>query len=406
MPKVDEGSRGFSSGSTTKKENPPRASSRVFQITSEEVRETADVVSVVEVANGDQVLIREHFSDCELEIDENPFKVNLLPITIGGFNIVIGMDWSTQNNADIFYTKKMIRVPVVSGGVVTIYEEKRMGSTPIISSLKARKHLSKGCSSYLAYIVDAKLEKKTIEDVEIVRDYLDVFLEDLPGYDDGIPYRSYSRSGPITRTPYRLAPTEMQEMMSQLKELLKKRFIRLNYRELNKVTVKNKYPLPRIDDIFDQLQGAGCFSKIDLRSGYHQVRVKKDDIPKIAFRIRYGHYEFQVMSFGLTNASAVYMELMNCVCHPFLDNSVIVFFDDILIYLKDKVEHEKHLQEVLEVLPIEKLFAKLSKWEFWLQDVQFLGHIVSKGGVKLDPNKIEAMMDWDAPMSPTRFVAS
>ncbi|GKB42266.1 putative reverse transcriptase domain-containing protein [Tanacetum coccineum] len=134
--------------------------------------------------------------------------------------------------------------------------------------------------------------------------------------------------------------------------------------ELNKLTVKNRYPLPRIDNLFDQLQGSSVYSKIDLRSGYHQIRVREEDIPKTAFRTRYGHYELQVMPFGLTNAPAVFMDLMNRVCKPFLDKFVIVFIDDILIYSKNKKEHEEHLKAVLEFLKKEKLYAKFSKCEF------------------------------------------
>ncbi|KAJ9545341.1 hypothetical protein OSB04_025048 [Centaurea solstitialis] len=303
---------------------------------------------------------------------------------------------------------------------------------------------------------------------------------------------SHRGAAPVTRAPYRLAPTEMKEMMTQLQELSEKGFIRpssspwgapvlfvkkkdgsmrmcIDYRELNKVTVKNRYPLPRIDDLFDQLQGAGCFSKIDLRSGYHQVRVKEDDIPKTVFRTRYGHYEFLMMSFvigsyqvmhkptlapvlndawsvghvcvhvakmgmrkrapvrakdwhrfffkladhdltsrvtydfGLTNAPTVFMDLMNRVCRPFLDKSVIVFIDDILVYSKDKAEHERHLREVLKVLRDEKLYAKFSKCEFWLHEVQFLGHVVSRDGIKVDPAKIEAMMNWKSPTNPSEI---
>ncbi|KAI3707613.1 hypothetical protein L6452_26239 [Arctium lappa] len=177
----------------------------------------------------------------------------------------------------------------------------------------------------------------------------------------------------------------------------------IDYRELNKVTVKNKYLLPRIDDLFDQLQGAGCFSKIDLRSGYHQVKVAKSDIPKTTFRTRYDHYEFLVMPFGLTNAPNIFMDLMNRVCRPFLDKSVIVFIDDILVYSKDEGSHEQHLREVLGVLRREKLYAKFSKCEFWLREVQFLGHVVTREGVKVDPAKVEAMMNWEPPKSPTEI---
>ncbi|KAL4027931.1 hypothetical protein IC575_011121 [Cucumis melo] len=138
----------------------------------------------------------------------------------------------------------------------------------------------------------------------------------------------------------------------------------IDYMELNKVTVKNRYPLPRINDLFDQLQGATVFSKIDLRSGYHQLRIKDEDIPKTAFRSRYGHYEFIVMSFGLTNAPAVFMDLMNRVFREFLDTFVIVFIDDILIYSKTEAEHEEHLRMVLQTLRDNKLYAKFSKCEF------------------------------------------
>ncbi|KAJ9545458.1 hypothetical protein OSB04_025165 [Centaurea solstitialis] len=177
----------------------------------------------------------------------------------------------------------------------------------------------------------------------------------------------------------------------------------IDYRELNKLTVKNRYPLPRIDDLFDQLQGAAWFLKIDLRSGYHQVKVREEDVQKTAFRTRYGHFEFVVMPFGLTNAPAVFMDLMNRVCRPMLDKSVIVFIDDILIYSKTKEYHVVHLIEVLETLRRERLYAKFSKCDFWLQEVQFLGHLVNREGIKVDPAKIEAVMKWEVPKTPTEI---
>ncbi|XP_019250938.1 PREDICTED: uncharacterized protein LOC109229841 [Nicotiana attenuata] len=149
----------------------------------------------------------------------------------------------------------------------------------------------------------------------------------------------------------------------------------IDYRQLNKVTIKNKYPLPRIDNLFDQLQGAKVFSKIDLRSGYHQLRIRASDVPKTAFRTRYGHYEFLVMSFGLTNAPAAFMELMNRVFRPYLDLFVIVFIDDILVYSRSQEEHEQHLRVVLQTLKDSQLYAKFSKCEFWLSSVAFLGHV-------------------------------
>ncbi|KAL0561185.1 hypothetical protein IC582_001606 [Cucumis melo] len=214
-----------------------------------------------------------------------------------------------------------------------------------------------------------------------------------------------------------MAPAELKEWKVQLQELLNKGFIRpsvspwgalvlfvkrkdgsmrlcIDYRELNKVTVKNRYPLPRIDDLFDQLQGATVFSKIDLRSGYHQLRIRDSDIHKIAFRSRYGHYDFLVMSFGLTNAPAVFMDLMNRVFKDFLDTFVIVFIDDILIYSKTEAKHEEHLYQVLETFRANKLYAKFSKCEFWLKKVTFLSHVVFSEGVSVDPAKIEAITSW------------
>ena len=175
----------------------------------------------------------------------------------------------------------------------------------------------------------------------------------------------------------------------------------IDYRQINKVTVKNKYPLPRIEDLFHQLKGAGVFSKIDLRSGYYHLRVKDIDVPKTAFRTQYGHYEFLVMPFGLTNAPAAFMDLMNRVFRPYLDQFVVVFIDDILVYSIDEQEHEQHLKIVLQTLREKKLYAKLSKCDFWLKEVSFLGHIVSAGGIRVDPAKIEAVINWKPPRSVT-----
>ncbi|GJY62621.1 putative reverse transcriptase domain-containing protein [Tanacetum coccineum] len=174
----------------------------------------------------------------------------------------------------------------------------------------------------------------------------------------------------------------------------------IDYQELNKLIVKNCYLLPRIDNLFDQLQGSSIYSKIVLRSGYHQLRVREQDIPKTAFKTRYGHYEFQVMPFGLTNAPAVFMDLMNRVYKPYLDKFVIFFIDDILIYSKDKKEHEEHLKAILKLLKEEKLYAKFSKCEFWIPKVQFVDHVIDSRGIHVDPAKIESIKDWASPKTP------
>ena len=287
-----------------------------------------------------------------------------------------------------------------------------------------------GCYAFLAHITEKKSEEKRLEDVPTVKDFPEVFPEDLPGLP---PTRQVEfqielvpGAAPVARAPYRLAPSEMQELSNQLQELLDKGFIRpssspwgapvlfvkkkdgsfrmcIDYRELNKLTVKNRYPLPRIDDLFDQLQGSSYYSKIDLRSGYHQLRVREGDIPKTAFRTRYCHYEFQVMPFGLTNAPAVFMDLMNRVCKPYLDKFVIVFIDDILIYSKNEKEHEEHLKLILELLKKEELYAKFLKCEFWISNVQFLGHVIDRQGIHVDLAKIEATKDWAMPTTPTEI---
>ena len=171
----------------------------------------------------------------------------------------------------------------------------------------------------------------------------------------------------------------------------------IDYRQLNRVTIRNQYPLPRIDELFDQLQGFRVYSKIDLRSGYHQLRVQESDIPKTAFRTRYGHYEFLVMPFGLTNAPAVFMDLMNRVFSPYLDKFVIVFIDYILVYSGSLEEHAEHLRTVLQILRERQLYAKFSKCQFWLDKVAFLGHVISAEGMSVDPKKIEAVVNWKPP---------
>ena len=168
----------------------------------------------------------------------------------------------------------------------------------------------------------------------------------------------------------------------------------IDYRQLNRVTIKNQYPLPKIDDLFDQLRGARVYSKIDLRTLYHQLRVRETDIPKTAFRRRYGHFEFTVMPFGLTNAPTAFMDLMHRVFHPYLDRFVVVFVDDILIYSETEEDHEDHLRVVLQTLRDHQLYAKFTKCEFWLTEVRFLGHVVSASGVSIDPEKVEAVMSW------------
>ncbi|KAD4178196.1 hypothetical protein E3N88_26787 [Mikania micrantha] len=464
-------SKPFKGSSSGKKLELPKPKGRAFQITAEEAKDTSDVVTgtflvnsmpayvlfdsgasrsfvstkfshhssfvleklssplEIEVADSKSFLVFNVYRNCKISIEGEDFAIELIPMMLGEFDVVVGMDWLSLNQANIVCNRKVVQLISPSGKELSIQGERRCGAV-LCSLAKVMKYMNNGGKSFLAYVVDVDKEVNKLEDVTIVRDFPDVFPDDLPGVppERDVEFRIDLIPGakPIAKTPYRLAPTEMQELMTQLQDLLDKGFIRpsispwgapvlfvkkkdgsmrmcIDYRELNKVTVKNRYPLPRIDDLFDQLQGAKWFSKIDLRSGYHQLKVRDEDVEKTAFRTRYGHYEFLVMSFGLTNAPAAFMDLMNRVCRPMLDRSVIVFIDDILVYSKNEGDHACHLREVLETLRKEKLYAKFSKCAFWLQEVQFLGHVVNSKGIHVDPSKIQAVAKWSQPKTPTEI---
>jgi hypothetical protein len=280
------------------------------------------------------------------------------------------------------------------------------------------------CNNSYAYAV----EGINLKDIPIICEYPDVFPDDLPGMppDRDIEFVIELQPGtaPISKRPYCMPPNELAELKIQLQDLLDKGFIRpsaspwgcpalfvkkknnslrlcVDYHPLNKVTIKNKYPLLRIDILFDQLElaGARVFSKIDLRSGYHQIKIRPSDIPKTAFSTRYGLYEYLVMSFGLTNAPAYFMYLMNSVFMQELDKFVVVFIDDILIYSKNPEDHTKHLHVVLQRLRDHHLYAKFSKCEFWLDTVKFLGHTISSDSISVDPSKVQEVLDWKSPTS-------
>ncbi|GJX99570.1 putative nucleotidyltransferase, ribonuclease H [Tanacetum coccineum] len=349
-----------------------------------------------------------------------------MPIELGTFDVVIGMDWLVDQDAVIVCGKKVVHIPVKNKTLI-VEGDRGTSRLKIISCIKANKYIERGHQLFVAHVTEKEPKEKRLKDVPVIRDFPEVFPDDLlglpPPWQLEFKIELVPGAAPVARAPYRLAPSEMKELADQLQELLEKGFIRpssspwgapvlfvkkkdgtfrmcIDYRELNKLTIKNRYPLPRIDDLFDQLQGSSVYSKIDLRTGYHQLRIREEDIPITAFRTRYGHYEFQVMPFGLTNAPAVFMDLMNRVCKPYLDKFVIVFIDDILIYSKNKEEHERHLKIILELLKNEQLYAKFSKCDFWLESVQFLGHVIDNKGVHVDPAKVEAIRNWSAPTTP------
>ncbi|GKD44342.1 putative reverse transcriptase domain-containing protein [Tanacetum coccineum] len=335
--------------------------STAFSSLIDNVPTTLDHDYDVELADGKIIEANTLIRGCTLNFLNHPFNIDLMPVELGCFDVIIGMVWLTKYHAVIVCDEKLVRVPF--GNEILIFHGDESNN---------------GHESRLNNGHESRAHK--LKNVPIVRDFHEVFPEDLPGIP---PVRQVEfqidlvpGAALVARSPYRLAPSEMKELSDQLQELFDKGFIRpiyspwgalvlfvknkdgsfqmcIDYQELNKLTVKNRYMLPRIVDLFDQLQGSSVYSKIDLRSDYHQLRVREEDIPKTAFRTRYGHYEFQVMPFGLTNAQTVFMDLMN----------------------------RESLKLILELLKKEELYAKFSKCEFWIPKVQFLGHVIDSQGL-------------------------
>ncbi|XP_063946164.1 uncharacterized protein LOC108194850 [Daucus carota subsp. sativus] len=309
----------------------------------------------IEIANQEVITVDQVCPNCEILVQTQNFAIDLIPIKLGEFDVILGMDWLTKYDAQINCRRKRVSLKGANGKRVMVRGQKQ--ARKFLTIIQAKRFLRQGCQAYLAHVVDVSKASPKIDEIPVVKEYKDVFPEELPGIppDREIEFTIdlVPSTAPISKAPYRMAPAEMKELATQLQELLDKGVIRpsvspwgapvlfvkkkdgsmrlcIDYRELNKMTIKNKYPLPRIDDLFDQLKGASYFSKIDLRSGYHQLKIKPEDVPKTAFRTRYGHYEFLVMPFGLTNAPAAFMDLMNRVFKKYLDKFVIVFIDDIL----------------------------------------------------------------------------
>jgi hypothetical protein len=335
------------------------------------------------------------------------FLANLIVLESKGIDVILGMDWLSKHNGLINYAKKAVRLTPNNGKELEYVAENLV--------------TGKAASNR---IVLNHLDAASTLDIRTVFKHPDVSLEELPGMppDREIEFviELVPSTAPIFKKPYRMTANQLVELKEQLQELLDKGYIRpsaspwgasvifvprkdgiqrmcVDYRSLNEVTIKNKYPLPRIDDLFDQLKGACVFSKIDLRSEYHQLKIRASDIPKTAFITRYGLYEYMVMSFVLTNALAYFMYLMNKVFMEYLDKFVIVFIDDILIFSKNEEEHDEHLHLVLQKLRENQLYTKLNKCEFWLKEVSFLGHIISEGGISVDPSKVKDVLSWNTP---------
>jgi hypothetical protein len=339
-----------------------------------------------------------------IQLGSKVIKTDLVLLNLEGIDVILGTNWMTEHRVLLDISSRVIEIDSPYQGATTLY-------------LPQQEHLH----SCAYAITDIK-----VKDIPVVCEYPDVFPDDLPGMppDRDIKFIIELQPGtaPISKRPYRMPPNELAELKIQLQDLLDKGFIcpsaspwgcpalfvkeknnslRLcvDYHPLNAITIKNKYPLCRIDILFDQLAGAKVFSKIDLRSGYHQIKIKPCDFPKMAFSTRYGLYEYLVMSFGLTNAPAYFMFLMNSVFISELDKFIVVFIDDILIYSKTKEDHANHIRVVLQRLLDHRLYAKFSKCEFWLDSVKFLGHTISSEGISVNPTKVQEVMDWKSPTS-------
>jgi hypothetical protein len=358
------------------------------------------------VTAGGKLLVSQFKPDQVITIYDYPYFADLYVLPLKNIKVVLGMDWMSDHGAHIDCEEKTVSIRKPGGGRITY---------------QADKHTHVEIGIQLNSLKEAKLE-----DIPVVNEFMDVFPQELPGMppDREIEFTINLKPGtaPISQAPYKMGPKELKELKEQLDELESKGFIQESispwgspvifvdkrdggkrmcgdFRNLNNVTIKNKYPLPRIQDLFDQVHGAGVFSNIDPRSGYHQIKIKPEDVPKTTFVSRYGHHEYLVVPFGLTNAPTIFINLMNKIFIPYLDKFVIVFIDDILIYSKNKEDHAKHLRTALQVLREHQLYAKFSKCEFWLDQVEFLGYVISKEGIAMNPSKVQSVLDWQAPIN-------
>eukprot|EP00253_Pinus_taeda_P029666 PITA_29666 len=381
---------------------------------------------LVQLATGTKRRVLTKVSNCPLKLAGQIITTELNVLPLGSYDVLTGMDWLERRWSIINCKTKTISYRDELGMGKEIQGiQKPVQIRPIIAS-QLVKCIRNKCQIYAVQVgfADSVDKAATVKDIHVVQEFADVFPEEIPRLpprrDLDFTIELIPGATPVSRAPYRMSVPELTELKMQLQELLEKKYIRpsvsrwgapvlfvrkkdgtlrmcIDYRQLNKLTINNKYPLPRIDELFDQVKGATIFSKIDLRSGYHQIRIKDEDIAKTAFRTRYGHYEFVVLPFGLTNAPATFMCLMNSVFHQYLDKFVLIFIDDILIYSRNRKEHEEHLRIVLQTLREHQLYGKFNKCDFYKEQIQYLGHIITKEGIAVDPEKIKTIMDWPTP---------
>lgn len=385
----------------------------------------------VALPNGTEYVCR-HVVNTPIRVGSYTDKVmfRLIPLE-ATFDAVLGASWLRAHNPQIDWRKGVVEFKH-RGRDVSLRRSPAPTTMPkVLTTMQLQRALQKGCPLFAAIPEVLSLDTPTQEEeaddaaraAPLLKKYAVVFEEPkgLPpkrGIEHAIPLTGGAE--PFSRSTYRMSPAEMDELRRQLQELIEKGFIRdskspwgapvlftkkkdgglrlcIDYRGLNKVSVKNKYALPRIDELMDRLAGAKVFSKIDLRAGYHQIRIREEDIPKTAFRTRYGHFEFTVLPFGLTNAPATFQALMNDTFRDMLDTCVVVYLDDILCYSNSIKEHEKHLEEVLRRLKAAQLFVRPHKCAFFKRRVEFLGHVVSSKGIEVDDKKVHIVSEWPTP---------
>eukprot|EP00253_Pinus_taeda_P010551 PITA_10551 len=323
---------------------------------------------LVQLATGAKRRVTEKIKDCSLTIAGESVVTDMNVLPLGSYDVLIGMDWLERHWSLVDCKTKVIYYKDQNGHKKELQGIQRPVQIRPITATQLAKCIRKGCQMYAIQVVfaDSKGKAATLDNIPVVQEFTDVIPEEIPGLPPkrniDFTIKLIPGAAPVSRAPYRMSVPELTELKMQLQELLDKNYIRpsvspwgapvlfvkkkdgtlrmcIDYRQLNKLTIKNKYPLPQIDELFDQVKGATVFSKIDLRSGYHQIRIKEEDIAKTDFRTRYGHYEFVVLPFGLTNAPTTFMCLMNSIFHQYLDRFVLIFINDILIYSGTVKEH-------------------------------------------------------------------
>ncbi|KAJ4748790.1 polyprotein [Rhynchospora pubera] len=383
----------------------------------------------VKIANGADMYTSTKCTNLPFSLQNHALTATVRLLNIQGYDLILGMDWLSQHGP-MTIDWELGQLQLFKEGQKLIFQVKNEVAEVRMCQevVQPAKEAKNGSLMLLAHIMSVDEQQTVPQPVPhqlqpVLMEFDHIFLEpsELPpkrSIDHTIPLKEGSK--PVSIRPYRYSYFQRGEIEKIIEDLLANNFIKpstspysspvllvqkkdhtwrlcIDYRQLNETTIKNKYPIPIIDDLLDELKGAAYFSKVDLRSGYHQIRMAESDTFKTAFRTHHGHFEFVVMPFGLTNAPATFQTLMNNLFKPYIRKFVLVFFDDILIYSKNVTDHVAHVTQVLQVLSTNNLFAKQSKCEFGLTQIEYLGHIISADGVATDPNKVQSMLAWPVP---------